>query len=93
MIMKTKLINSSHKFCDKNVIFINCFNVKKPTFLDFIKVGIGLSIRNRYADWFFGYNKISYCVIDKKTYNNCINGNIVDCIKFMNLLEKCNYKI
>ena len=91
--MTTKLINNSHKYCDKNKIYINYLNQKNYTFLDFIKVGFGLSIRNRYADWFFGNNNISFCVIDKKTYKNCINGNIMDCIKFMTSLEKCNYKI
>lgn len=93
--MKTKFINSSHSYCDKNSIYINNFNQKNYTFLDFIKVGFGLSIRNRYADWFFRYNNISYCVIDKKTYEKCTNGNgnIMDCIKFMNSLEKCDYKI
>ena len=79
--------------CNKNVIFINCVNTKQYTIFDYIQAGVGLSIRNRYADWFFGNSSVSKCTINKKEYTNCVNGNINDCIKFMKLLKKCNYKI
>jgi hypothetical protein len=91
--MKTQVISTSYTFNDKNKICIKLLDKKDYTFLDFIKVGFGLSIRNRYADWFFGHNNVSYCVIDKKNYINCLNGDMMDCIKFMSLLEKCDYKI
>ena len=74
--MTTKLINNSHKYCDKNKIYINYLNQKNYTFLDFIKVGFGLSIRNRYDDWFFGNNNISYW------FNNPYGKINLDIIKY-----------
>lgn len=74
---------NSHKICCKN----------QYTFLDYIHAGLGLSISNRYADWFFRNRRISKCVINKQTYKNCVDGDIFECIQFMELLHKCNYKI
>ena len=77
MNMQSK--TNSYKICCKN----------QYTFLDYIQAGIGLSISNRYADWFFR----NRCVIDKQKYKNCVDRDILECIKFMELLRKCNYKI
>jgi hypothetical protein len=77
--------------CKTNSQKIFCKN--EYSFLNYIQAGIGLSISNRYADWFFGKKCISKCYINKQNYKNCLDGNIPQCIEFMELLQKCNYKI
>jgi len=79
--------------CEKNVIYFNYFILKEYSFIDYIKAGIGLPIYNRYAHWFFNNNLFLKCKINKKYYNKCINGEAIYCIKFMELLKKCNYTI
>jgi hypothetical protein len=79
---------------NKNSIHTHAMFCKnRYTFFDYIQAGLGLSISNRYADWFFGRKYKSNCKINKKNYNNCLDGNIVECIQFMELLRKCNYTV